>query len=156
MLVAYEDAADAAVKLSRTIGYPKGDPAAFSAFVDAIITACNRNNVAPEKLTAACSGMSEYCPTDVDLNRVAKDLAGEAPWQPPKPSNCTKCYGSGWQIIYALHTREGNGEVAFTRKEIITAEHAEMLESKIDPKKQQIYSVAKRCTAGCPVPAVRL
>jgi hypothetical protein len=154
VIVSYEDAVDEVLRLDRTIGYPK-EHESRSRLVDALIDACNRHGVTPDRVISECLRASQYCPTDHDLLTFAGGLRPVESWQQPKPSKCAKCHGSGFEISYTLHTVEGHGEYAFVKKELITEEQYDLLSKQVDWQRQKVFSGAKRCTAGCPVPAAR-
>lgn len=155
MIISYEDAIDQVVRLDRTIGYPK-EQESRSRLVDALVDACNQYGVNPDRVISECLRASQYCPTDHDLLTFAAGLRPVEAWKPSKPSACHKCHGTGFEIVYALHTSEGSGEHSFVKKEIITEEQHDLLVKRIDWNVQKLFSGAKRCTAGCPVRAARL
>lgn len=154
MFVDYDQAADQAVRLSRTKNYPhpRFDRNAFDAFVADIMTVCNRLQVSPESLVSACDG--EYCPTKPDLERIAFTIAesNPAPKQCHMGNECPKCGGYGWERMYALHTIEGGDRYTYTRKDTITEQQYRELLGKVDRVKQKVYDGVKRCSAGCAVP----
>lgn len=158
MLISSDEALDQVIRFDRTIGYPNPtkDRDSFERLLTSLIDACNKYGVAPDRLVTACLEASKHCPTDYDLLTFASGLRDVEPWHPPKSPKCVKCHGSGFEIVYALHTAEGHGEHSFVKKEIITEEQHELLKTKINWERQKLFSGAKRCTAGCSVPGARL
>jgi hypothetical protein len=145
MTASYDAAIDAVVRLDRTIGWPK-EKESRSRLVDALLDACNRHRVSPDSVISECLKNSQYCPTDFDIEQVAKGIHGPETWQQTKTAGaCASCHGTGWKIVYALHSREGEGEYSYVKKDMITKEVYERIAKQLDPQKQQVFSGAKRC-----------
>jgi hypothetical protein len=105
-------------------------------------------------LTRQGEPRGSICPTPADFAVMAEVIAREKsyqqPWKPtdsPEPGGCTRCNGSGWEIIYSLHTREHVGTAsAYVRKQSITKEVFDSFNGgKLDPRTQAVYSGAIRC-----------
>ena len=154
-------------RLERTAGYPRSDDG-VEFLARGLQKASATTGIKEARIVERCAEISRYCPTDSDLLTVAKDIArldalaggtfdsqagagNHVAANPPR--SCPKCHGTGWEIVYALHTFEG-GQHNFVRKERITEDRANELWPKIDTRKQMIYSGARRCH--CPVPAERV
>ncbi len=60
--------------LARTVGYPT-ETKAFAGLVNGLINAEKLTGVAAARIVERCAGLSKYCPTDYDLQQVAKDMA---------------------------------------------------------------------------------
>jgi hypothetical protein len=124
--------------------------------------ASDRFHIPQEAIVLKCRQSSAFCPTDLDLLKVAQELSESAAraqrgvehWQ--RAVQCPKCGNSGWEPSWWLWTRS-HGRVI--RKERITEAVSEAFykappEARTD---QEVYSAVARCSAGCaiPVPAGR-
>jgi|GEM_PF-4391671 len=166
MPLALSKAIELVSKLERTRNYPR-DPEGEGVknLARGLQKASDALKVSGALIIERCAETSEYCPTDADLFTVARDIArcnavaegtfdsmaGAGNHVAPVIRNgqCPLCHGTGWQIIYTLHTKEG-GSHNFVRRENLTEAQARELEGKIDRRTQAIYSAAKKCH--CPVP----
>lgn len=106
MLISYEDAMDAIVRLNRTVGYPR-DPGSLTGLVDGLVQACNKTGIEPSRVIDKCLELSKFCPTDFDLLATATALRSAdtptemllKPWRAPEAPSCEFCYGTGWRIV---------------------------------------------------------
>ncbi len=60
--------------LSRSVGYPT-EMKAFTGLVNGLVNAEKITGVAAERIVERCASLSKFCPTDYDLQQVAKDMA---------------------------------------------------------------------------------
>lgn len=70
----HERALEQVVKLARTVSYPN-DRKGFELLLDGLVKACNAHSVTPTAVVAEALIRSRFCPTDFDLNEIAKSLA---------------------------------------------------------------------------------
>ena len=147
-------------ELSRTRNYPKDDNGVMG-LAKGLIDASERSQVGAGRIIERCRLDSEFCPTDHDLLMVARELArtdaviagtydstASDSTSVKRNKRCPACDGSGWCIIWTLHTRTPNGSWKFAQRENITEDAARVIE-KSDGwpnATQRIYSGAARCT----------
>lgn len=146
-------------KLDRTKKYPTSG-AGLQSLAAGLMRAVEITGISGADIVAQCAVLSEWCPTDADLMTVAKDIArGNGVIQGsfdsmamPSPGShgCKLCGGSGWEIIYTLHSWEGGNQYTFRKRQNVTEEQAEVLIKKIRdlPREQctqEVYSGARKC-----------
>lgn len=119
--------------------------------VDALLLSAD-SQAAAEMMVSSRLLLSDQRPTPADFAKMAMDAKREQQaqqsWQPPSQNShvCPRCFGTGMEIVFSLHTREGQGEFAYTRKEPITREVFDSFNGgKLDPITQGVYSGAKPC-----------
>jgi hypothetical protein len=150
MLVSPDDAIDQITRLERTIGFVKGEEgiAWRNRLVDGLLNACNAHSVGPKPIIDRCLELSKHCPTDFDLHTVAGIIREEMRSQQKAPGlnspRCNKCNGTGWERVFALHTKEGEGEFTYKRRERITQQVYESLHGRLGPN-QETYTGVRRC-----------
>lgn len=148
-----ERLADAIPMMERMEGYYRGSSPEAMAFRDRLVQclarACDRFGVEPEELVNELVEVCKRVPTDSEIYTAAESLRAlknmkhrpEEPRSRDRP-HCSKCNGSGWEIVYWLHTMERG----FVRKEKITKQVFDSFAmGKLDPLKQNAFSGAKRC-----------
>ena len=144
MLVSPDDAIDQITRLERTIGFVKGEEgiAWRNRLVDGLLNACNAHSVGPKPIIDRCLELSKHCPTDFDLHTVAGIIREEMRSQQKAPGlnspRCNKCNGTGWERVFALHTKEGEGEFTYKRRERITQQVYESLHGGWDLTRRHI------------------
>ena len=140
---------------SRCSNYPKESAGIFG-LAQGLSKAARATGVAMRAIVGRCAEISQWCPTDLDLMNVARDL--QPVREVVRPSSCPQgiCDGSGWRIVYYLWTWHG-GESAWIEKTKITETQYDDLKSKVDwnaqaPQlAQEVYSGAARCKCAVPV-----
>jgi hypothetical protein len=107
---------------------------------------CEIYNIEPAVLVQRCIENFQDVPDDYQLIEAAKGIHGPEPWRQSRPSKCGSCHGSRWKISYFLHTREGEGEFAFLRKQAVSkAVHKRLLTQKLERGKQGLVAGAAQC-----------
>ena len=131
----------------RCSNYPRDDDG-VRALAQGLQRAANQNHVSMVDIVDRCREGSAFCPTDFDFGVVARELAAAAE-RPKETTKCPlgKCDGSGWTIVYAMHTHTENR----VEKTNLTEAQYNDLCGKVDWKTQFCYSGARRC--GCYIPA---
>lgn len=150
MLITLDEAVELVERLSRTKNYPR-DGAGVTHLAEGLMNAAAQVGVSAPAIVARCSAVSEWCPTDVDMLRVACDLRDSArangPTQPlvaTRKTKCKTCGDSGWREIWTLHTSEGAGEYSYVRKQNLPVARALELRDKLGTN-QKLYSGVRRC-----------
>ncbi len=154
------EALDIIERLSRTKNYPR-DINGLNFLAEGLTRAAGSTGVDPSRIVKACAAASEWCPTDADLLSVARDIArldavaagtydttaggsnSAGRHRPP----CARCQNSGWEIVWTLHTLGPDNNWRHAKRENVTQDQAVDLISKIDGRRQQVYSGARRCLA---------
>lgn len=91
---------------SRCQNYPK-ERAGVLGLAQGLRNAATATGIAMAAIVARCQELSQYCPTDYDINQVANELAVLS--RPHVPMGCEKCQGSGWES-YTSHVETAAGE----------------------------------------------
>ncbi len=149
-------------KLQRTKKFP-ADDAGLECLARGLQQASESAKIGAGRIIDRCSQISEWCPTDAELLTVARDLAREDAvvtgtfdstqsaansFREPSAPRCPICDGTGFEIVWTLHTRTPNGSWKYAKRENISPEAARSIEtSAIWPNEtQRIYSGARRCS----------
>ena len=130
-------------RMAQLESYPRWDDAARAELITAAQSARSLDSLAT--VVEGIMRNSTQCPRPSELRQL---LNPPAAWRPSAAKRCAVCNGTGWEIIWMLHTFE-SGRSNYVRKEKLTEAQANALWPKLEPQKQMIYSGAKRCT--CPV-----
>jgi hypothetical protein len=144
---------------SRCSNYPKESAGIFG-LAQGLAKAARVTGIAMRAIVERCAEISQWCPTDLDLMNVAREL--QPGRESVRPSKCSHglCDGSGWRIVYYLWTWHG-GESAWIEKTKITEAQYEDLKLKVDwngqaPQlAQEVYSGAARCKCAAVTPQDR-
>ncbi len=145
-------------KLSRTKKYPTDDDG-VQHLARGLQQASESASIGAGRIIDRCAQISEWCPTDAELLSVARDIAREDAvasgtfdstatsgnsYRSPTEPRCPICDGTGFQIIWTLHTR-GRGDWKHAHRQNITEAEARELARKIDDNLQRVYSGALGC-----------
>ncbi len=151
-------------KLGRTRHFPQDD-AGLECLARGLQNAEQKTKIGAGRIIERCATTSEWCPTDAELLTIAKDLAredgvvagtfdvtlgaGNAISRAPR---CPQCDGTGFEIIYTIHTKRTQGDWKYADRQNITAEVARAIEKAANwpNDTQRIYSGARRCTECLP------
>ena len=137
---------------SRCQNYPR-DVEGLRALAKGLQRASGAHHVSMCDIVDKCRELSEYCPTDYDLLKIAGEIAIAA--RPARPETCPfgLCDGSGWRETFNLWTRHGGEPAsegapekpAWIEKQAVTQEQCEDLRHKVDWKTQDVYAGRFRC-----------
>ena len=136
---------------SRCSNYPK-ERVGVLGLAQGLAKAARVTGVSARAIVERCAEISQWCPTDMDLMNVARELQPVAE-RTEHPSKCPYgqlCDGQGWRISFWLWTWH-SGETSWIEKTEITEEAFNELRSKVDRNAkapllpQEVYSAARRC-----------
>lgn len=90
---------------------------------------------------------NQFAPTPIDIADTAESVPASN-IKLKKDRDCPACYGTGWEVVYTLDTYEVLADGScYKRREIIPDQQtAGQLQTRVDGKKQVVYSNARRCT----------
>jgi hypothetical protein len=139
-MAAIVEAVKLAAAFQRAVNYPR-DPDGVAALAAGLKRASEIVGVSMRDIVRRCSEQDSRCPTDNELLDAARAVRGPREMSPTGSCPLGYCDGSGWRIVWTLHTVE-NGRVS---RENITESQAADLQAKVDGENQRVYSGARRC-----------
>ncbi len=145
---------------SRCSNWPK-ERLGIIGLAQALKKVSDRIGVPMTAIVARCAESSPYCPTDADLLTAARDVvrldavaAGTFDSTANSTNSigrkrCPLCDGTGFEIIYTLHTlRSEHSDWRYAERKNITEDEARKIEKSTawPTKAQRIYSGARPCS----------
>jgi hypothetical protein len=88
---------------------------------------------------------SKFSPTPADIRRTS-DGVSVLEEKATRNAECPGCSGSGFEIVWTLHTSETIHGSTHNRMEYVTEQNYNELRGKVDGQKQRVYSNARHCS----------
>jgi hypothetical protein len=147
--MASAEALNLVAAFGRAQNFPR-DEAGVIALADGLASASKIIGVSMADIVARCAEASPYCPTNADMLGVAREVRGPAIWSGNYGRKCPHCDGTGWRVVYSLHTHEGGGH-NYVRKEWITEavyRAFDHVAGRLRTPRQYAYNAVARCQCG--------